>query len=90
MDHVPDNYDHWVRQKTLAQNAIIDPDRVYQISKMSPGQARPLVVASCGKTSAQRFLAAVAQQENGQDRYRVTAVFINPSIPGLEAPGVER
>jgi hypothetical protein len=58
-------------------------EKVFQISKISPDQDRPLVIASCGKTAAERLLAALATQEDGA-QYRVTAIFINPLLPGLE------
>jgi hypothetical protein len=83
MNHLPDSYAHWIRQKSLAQNTVTNPDRLFQISKESPNQERPLVVASCGMSAAHRFLAAVAMRE-GAEHYRISAIFLNPSLPGLE------
>lgn len=82
---LPQSYNHWIRQRTLAQDTVApgDPDRVFQISRMVPGQERPEVICSCGKQSAQRLLAALATQE-GSERYRVTAIFLQPRLPGLE------
>jgi hypothetical protein len=57
---IPDGYSHWIRQADKPRNSV--DERVYQISKLSPGQ-EPLVIASCGKQSAQRLIAALATQE---------------------------
>ena len=58
---------------------------VYEIRKLpeSPDE-RPLIIAQTGKQSAQRLLAALAEQE-GRDRYRLST-FEHPELPlGLES-----
>ena len=72
---------HWIRQSEKARETSIE--RVYHISKISPGQ-EPLVIASCGKAAAQRFLAAVATQ-HGPEQYRISACFDQPLLfAGME------
>jgi hypothetical protein len=78
-----DGKQNYVRLAARASSARAIDERVFQISKLSPGQERPLVIASCGKTSAKRLLAALAIQGE-LEHYRVTAVFVNPVLPGFE------
>ena len=80
--HSHDGSSHWIRQADQPRNTV--DERVYQISKLAPGH-EPLVIASCGKSSAQKLIAALATQE-GQAQYRVTATFVNPCLPGLQHP----
>ncbi len=73
--------EHWSRQNRIAREVVVE--RVFQISKISPGQ-QPLVIASCGKAAAQRFLAAVATQD-GPEQYRISACFDQPLLfAGME------
>lgn len=88
MNIIPATSFHWIRQSNVVRKSMNERDLVYQISKISPGEDRPMVIASCSKLSAQKFLAKVALQ-SGPDRYRITATFVNPPIPGLE-PAMER
>jgi hypothetical protein len=62
-------------------------ERVFQISKISPGDERPLVIATCSEASAKKLLAGLATRE-GKDRFAITAVFEHPVLPGFE--GMER
>ena len=77
--YLPSTYSHWIRQSEKAREALVE--RVYQISKASPGQ-EPLVIASCGKAAAQRLIAALAER-GGPDKYKVS-VFLHPTLPGME------
>jgi hypothetical protein len=54
--HLANSYQDWIRQKNLAQDKVSEADRIFQISKMAPGD----------------------------ERYRITAVFVNPSLLGME------
>ena len=81
--HLPTSLRSWCRQGDTAREKIVT-DQVFQISKISPGE-EPLVIASCGKQSAQRLIAALST-EDGPARYRVSAIFVNPCLPGLQPP----
>ena len=83
-NQLPANYEMWIRQKSLAQDiAIGEPvDKVYQISRMTPGQERAEVICSCGKKSAQRLLAGLAIHD-GPECYRLSAIFFNLVLPGF-------
>ena len=73
--------DHWTRQFDQSPKDL--ETRVYQVTKLasSPGE-RDLVIAMTSKSSAQRLIAAFAE-EQGPDRYRVTC-FEHPTLPGME------
>jgi hypothetical protein len=79
---LPQPYEEWIRQSDLARRKLHE-ERVFQISRISPEQDRPLIIATCGKRSAQKFLAAVATQES-PDQFRIKAVFVTPVLPGFE------
>ena len=73
MDHLPCSYALWIRQS----------DRVYQLTRMArSNEERDLVVATGCKSSIQRLVAALAEQQ-GPERYRVSC-FEHPVLPGLE------
>jgi hypothetical protein len=75
-----ENLPHWKKQSALAKTPQVE--RVYQIEKLSPGDARPLVIAMTSKTSAQQLIAALYEQHT-RDQIRVS-VFAHPVLPGLE------
>lgn len=79
---LPQCYEQWIAQSDVARRKL-NEERVFQISRVAPEDDRPMVIASCGKKAAQRLLATLATQD-GQDRYMITAVFRNPSLPGFE------
>jgi hypothetical protein len=72
---------HWTRQFDQSPKRL---ETVFQITKLasSPGE-RDLIIGMTSKTSAQRLIAALAEQENGIERYRVSC-FTHPLLPGLE------
>jgi hypothetical protein len=57
---------------------------VYQVTRLprDPND-KPLVVALTSKQSAQRLVAALAEEEGRVDGYKITA-FSHPTLPGLE------
>ena len=81
MNHFAAKTDHWTRQFDQLPKDL--ETRVYQVTKLasSPGE-RDLVIAMTSKSSAQRLIAAFAE-EQGPDRYRVTC-FEHPTLPGME------
>jgi hypothetical protein len=66
----------------------IRDERVYEIDKTPPGTYRPLVVAITSKTSAQRLMAQLIEENrlSGLDRYKMFN-FSHPTLPGLERGG---
>jgi transcription elongation factor GreA-like protein len=80
---VPQCYEQWVRESDIARRKLTE-EKVFQISRMCPGDKEPLVIATCGKTAAQRLMAAFSTQDGSGDRYKITAVFVNAVLPGFE------
>ena len=59
---------------------------VYQVTRLPQDpNDKPLVVAFTSKKSAQRLVAALAEEEGRLDGYKITA-FKHPVLPGLEGP----
>ena len=78
----------WTRESDLALRKLTE-EKLFQISRMAPGDKEPLVIATCGKASAQRLISALATQD-GPARYQITAVFVNMVLPGVQPLGQER
>ena len=73
MNHLSSRYQHWTRRS----------DRVYQLTRMArSNEERDLVIATGCKSSIQKLVAALAEQQ-GPERYRVSC-FEHPVLPGLE------
>jgi hypothetical protein len=60
---------------------------VYQVTRLPRNpEERPLVLAITSKTSAQRLVAALAEQEGQPDGYKITA-FTHPEFPFMRGDG---
>ena len=58
---------------------------VYQVTRLPKDPTEEaLVLAFTSKQSAQRLVAALAEEEGRVDGYKITA-FNHPVLPGLEA-----
>jgi hypothetical protein len=72
--HVPAN-NHWLRQCDRARTV-----KLYQIVQLPrTPEERSIVIAMTSKTSAQRIIAALAEQGEAE-HYRVTS-FMHPELP---------
>jgi hypothetical protein len=81
MDRSHAHLDHWTRQFDQSPKHL--ETRVYQVTKLaSSPEERDLVIAMTSKSSALRFIAAIAEAQ-GPDRYRMTC-FEHPTLPGME------
>jgi hypothetical protein len=69
---------------------IIPEEKVYQVLRVpkSDPHRQPEVLCSTSKASAQRLIAALAEQRTG-DLYRLQS-FMHPVLPGFNSPGMER
>lgn len=60
---------------------------VYQVTRLPRNpEDRPLILAITSKTSAQRLIAALAEQEGQLDGYKITA-FTHPEFPFMRGMG---
>ena len=77
----PFSWRHFARQFDIARKGKMTQQTiVYKVVKLPQGpDERPTIIAMTGKQSAQRLIAALAEQE-GPERYRVF-VFQHAELP---------